>query len=119
MVTLIYFALLVVGFFFLVIRPQRARANAARALQSELAPGATIVTTSGLHGTVTDVSDDTVGLEIAPGVVVRFAKAAIGRIAQPVKPVDGSADTTTDTSTDATTGTVDPSDSVDQDAPRT
>lgn len=105
MVTLIYFALLVVAFFFLVIRPQRARANAARALQAELAPGSSVVTTSGLHGTVTDVADDTVGLEIAPGVTVRLAKAAVGRIAAPVKPVDPGADTT--------------SDSVDQDAPRT
>lgn len=113
MVTLIYFALLVVAFFFFVIRPQRARAHAARALQADLAPGTSVVTTSGLHGTVTDVSDDSIGLEVAPGVIVRFAKAAIGRISEPVKPVEEGVETGQNDSVDITP------DHVDLDHPRT
>lgn len=80
MPSLVLFALVLVAFFLLVVRPQRARARATALMQARLAPGAEIMTTSGLHGTVRELLDDAVLLEIAPGVTVRFAKAAVGRI---------------------------------------
>jgi preprotein translocase subunit YajC len=86
---LLPFALLVVAFYFLIIRPQRNRSRAADQLQARLAPGVEIMTTSGLHGTVTEITDDTVVLEVAPGVRVTFAKAAVGRIVtEDTTPVD-------------------------------
>ncbi len=60
----------------------RRRAQRERtALLTRLVPGAEIVTTSGLHGTVLEVSDDgPLVLQIAPGTDVRWEKLAVGRI---------------------------------------
>ena len=58
-------------------RAQRRRAE----MDQRLVPGAEVVTTSGLHGSVDEVDDDgTVLLEIAPGWVTRWEKAAVGRV---------------------------------------
>ncbi|CCH79970.1 Protein export protein SecD [Nostocoides japonicum T1-X7] len=57
---------------------QRKRQQQAVQLQSSIAVGDQVVTTSGLFGTVTQLSDATADLEIAPGVVVRWDRRAIG-----------------------------------------
>jgi preprotein translocase subunit YajC len=75
-----FFVLILVAFYLLIIRPQRSRAKAAQKLQESLVPGAEVMTTAGLYGTLTEVRDDSVLLEVSPGVTVRFAKAAVGRI---------------------------------------
>jgi preprotein translocase subunit YajC len=78
--SLLFFALILVAFYFLIIRPQRARARQAAQLQAGLAPGVEVMTTAGMFGTVVELSDDAVVLEVSPEVRVRFAKAAVGRI---------------------------------------
>ena len=80
MESLLFFALILVAFYFLIIRPQRNRARQAAQLQARLVPGVEIMTTAGMFGRVVEVLDDGVVLEISPGVQVRFAKAAVGRI---------------------------------------
>jgi len=72
--------LLVVLFYLLVLRPAQRRQRAAAAVVSALRPGAQVMTTAGLYGTVRSVDDDTVELEIAPGVVVRLIKQAVGKV---------------------------------------
>ena len=75
--------LLVLAFVVLVGLPMRARSRLAqqtRATQETLAVGAYVMTTSGLFGRVVEVADDTVELEVAPDVVVRWARAAIAEI---------------------------------------
>ena len=62
-----------------LILPQRRRQKAQQALISAVGVGASVMTTSGMYGTVTSVDDDVVGLEIADGVVIRIAKRAIAR----------------------------------------
>ena len=58
-------------------RQKRALAEAQR-LQSSLTNGDRVMTTSGLHGTVVDCTDETtVELEIAPGVRTTWLRAAI------------------------------------------
>jgi len=93
---LLPFALILVAFYLLILRPQRARARMAQQMQARLAPGVAVLTTSGIHATVAAVEDDVVVLEIAPGVLVRFAPAAIGRVLAD----DTSADDGEDTSDD-------------------
>lgn len=66
--------------YFLMIRPQQKRRREAQQMQSTLSPGDQIVTIGGLHGTVVEVDDDVVSLEISPGVDVRFARPAIARV---------------------------------------
>lgn len=77
---LLPFALILVAFYFLILRPQRSRARQAEQLQSRLAPGVEVMTTSGLFGTVRSIEDDTVRLEVSPGVTIKIVKAAVGRV---------------------------------------
>lgn len=102
MEALLPFALLLVAFYLLIIRPQRNRAKAAQSMQSRLAPGVEVMTTAGLFGTVVDVADDTVRVEVSPGVRVKFAKQAVGRIV--LEDGDGSADNADATGEDTSDG---------------
>ncbi|WP_204060877.1 preprotein translocase subunit YajC [Microbispora corallina] len=86
--------LLVVVFYFLLIRPQRKRQQEQAQMQNSLAPGARVMTTTGLFGTVVGLEDDDVLLEVAPGVQTRWVKGAIGRVLTPVDDVPGPADDT-------------------------
>ena len=76
--------MLLLGLFVLVYLNFAGRRRAQRRrleLDQRLVPGAEVVTTSGLHGSVDEVDDDgTVLLEIAPGWVTRWEKAAVARV---------------------------------------
>jgi len=75
------FPLLLLGavFYFLLIRPQRARAQQQRTLLSSLDQGDRVVTIGGFHGTINSVDEETLRVEIAPGTVVTLVKGAIAR----------------------------------------
>jgi len=75
-------------FYLLILRPSRNRQKQQQQLLNELTPGAQIMTTAGIFGTVTSVEDDEVTVEVAPGVVLRMVKAAVGRVVEPVAQVD-------------------------------
>lgn len=49
-------------------------------MQSAMGAGDEVITVGGLYGTVQAVEDDSVLLEIAPGVVTRYARAAISKV---------------------------------------
>lgn len=66
-------------FYFLILRPQRARAQQQQQLLSAVAAGDRVVTIGGFHGTVLGVDGETVRVEIAPGTIATLAKAAIAR----------------------------------------
>ncbi|WP_162891238.1 preprotein translocase subunit YajC [Aeromicrobium sp. A1-2] len=72
--------LLVVAFFFLVVRPARARQRAFLQTQSELAPGVRIMIASGLFGDIVALSDDTIELRIAENTVVTVNRQAVARV---------------------------------------
>lgn len=89
---LLFFALLIAGLYFLAIRPQRARAKALAQVRAQLTVGTRVMTAGGMHGTVAQLDDDdTVVLELAPGVPVRFASAAVVRILEPAPGTEGPA----------------------------
>jgi preprotein translocase subunit YajC len=75
--------LLLIGvvFYFLLIRPQNQRRRAQMEMQSSIEVGDEIVTTAGIYGTVTEIDDDygIVTLEVAPGMEVRFSRAAVAQ----------------------------------------
>jgi preprotein translocase subunit YajC len=88
-----FFAILALGLYLLLIRPQRSRAKAMAEVRAGIAVGARVMTTAGIHATVVEVEDETVLLEVAPGVHVRFATAAVVRVLEPtVSPADESAE---------------------------
>jgi preprotein translocase subunit YajC len=66
-----------------ILMPQRRRATTQQRMIDELKPGDYVVTAGGLYGTVADIGEDDLGLEVAPGVEVRVAKRAIGAVIPP------------------------------------
>jgi preprotein translocase subunit YajC len=89
-----YFPIIVLGLLaimlFVLPARQRKRMQAqAQAMQDSLVIGTPVMTTSGLHGTVAALGETTVDLEIAPGVVVTFARPAILEIRKPAAHSDG------------------------------
>jgi preprotein translocase subunit YajC len=86
--------------YLLLIRPARNRQRKALETRNQVEPGSEVTTTAGLIATVIAVDDDTVTLEIAPGVHSRFLKGAIARVNTPVDADDDepdAAETTPDT----------------------
>jgi len=64
-------------FYFLLIRPQQKKAKQHKELLGGLKKGDRVVSSGGLHGTVTGLTDDVVTMEIAPKVRVKVSRASI------------------------------------------
>jgi preprotein translocase subunit YajC len=64
-------------FMFFASRRQKRAMQATINLHESLRIGDQVQTTSGLHATIKRITDDTVDLEIAPGVVTTWVKLAI------------------------------------------
>ena len=82
--------LIIAAMYFLLIRPQSKRRREAAEMQAQLGPGDEVQTVGGLFGTVVAIDDEAVTIEAAPGVELRFARSAIGRVvnAQPAEAVE-------------------------------
>jgi preprotein translocase subunit YajC len=75
-------------FWLFIIRPASRRQRELGRMQSSLTVGDEIVLTSGVYGTVAQVEDDHVLVEIAPGVAIKVARGAVGTIATKVDQPD-------------------------------
>jgi len=73
----------------LLILPQQRRMRAHQAIVASLQEGDEVVTAGGVYGTIISVDDDTLAVEVAPGVVLRILRSAVS---QRIAPDDGSAD---------------------------
>ncbi len=73
---------MVVGFYFLLIRPQKKRANEHKALLEGLTGGDEVFLSSGIVGKITKISADSelISVEVADGVEIRIQKAAIAKV---------------------------------------
>jgi preprotein translocase subunit YajC len=78
--TLIFIALLVGAFYFLILRPQRRRQQAMQQTMRAISPGNRVMLASGLFGTVLSVGQRQVVLEISPGAELTVLKQAITKI---------------------------------------
>ena len=78
--TLIFIALLVAAFYFLILRPQRKRQQALQHTMNALSPGSRVMLGSGVFGTVLSVGPRQVVLEISPGAELTVLKQAISKI---------------------------------------
>ncbi len=95
---------------FLGVRRQKREAEKVADMQQSLKVGDRVTTTSGLYGTVVDVDDTSVDLEIAEDVVTTWLRAAIRDVR-----TDDAATTTAEDATTAETAEAAPA----QDAPAT
>ena len=66
--------------YFLMIRPQMKRAKEHKAMLDKLSRGDEVITSGGIAGTVTDIGDSFITVEVADGVRLRVQKAAIGNV---------------------------------------
>jgi preprotein translocase subunit YajC len=78
--TLIFIALLVAAFYFLILRPQRKRQQVLQQTMNSVSPGSRVMLGSGLFGTVVSVGPRQVVLEISPGAEITVLKQAISKI---------------------------------------
>ena len=68
----------------MLIRPQQQRVRSQRALLASLHVGDEVVTVGGLLGRIVSLDDDEASIETAPGVVMRFRRAAVsGLVGEP------------------------------------
>jgi preprotein translocase subunit YajC len=76
---LISLVLMVAIFYFLLIRPQQRRVRQQRELVQGLAVGDEVVTIGGMFGTIFEMDDESVTLDVGSGTRIRFVKQAIAR----------------------------------------
>jgi len=79
--SLVLIALMIVAFYFLILRPQKKRQQAIQQTLRSLAPGSRVLLGSGLFGTLVSIGDRQAVLEISPGVHLTVLKQAIIRTA--------------------------------------
>ncbi|MFF9981423.1 preprotein translocase subunit YajC [Streptomyces erythrochromogenes] len=99
LVTLLPFIVLI-GAMFLMTRSAKKKQQAAAQMRDQMTPGTGVRTIGGMYATVKEIGDDTVTLEVAPGVHAIYAKNAIGAVlddAEYNRIVHGIDDVTTDT----------------------
>jgi len=77
--TWLWLIVLVVAFYFLLIRPQRMRSKTQQDLLGNLQRGDEIVTVGGIFGKIKDVGADSIIITISSGVDVKISKSAIAR----------------------------------------
>ncbi|WP_267890208.1 preprotein translocase subunit YajC [Streptomyces sp. NRRL F-4489] len=78
-VTLLPFIVLI-GAMFLMTRSAKKKQQAAQQMRNEMQPGTGVRTIGGMYATVKEIHEDTVLLEVAPGVHAIYAKNAIGAV---------------------------------------
>jgi preprotein translocase subunit YajC len=89
MPTLVMFAAMFAIFYFLMIRPQQRQKSERERMLRAIKRGDRVVTSSGLFGTVTNLSDTTVTLRVADQVKLDFERGAIARVVEAQSEKDG------------------------------
>jgi preprotein translocase subunit YajC len=80
MLNFIILPLMIVVFYFLLIRPQQKRHKEHQAMLSKLGTGDEVVTAGGLLGRVVEVGDAFVTVEIADGVRIKVQRQQITQL---------------------------------------
>lgn len=69
--------LIIVVFYFFMIRPQMKKAKEHKKYIEELKVNDKIVTTSGIHGRIVEITDTTFLIDVGSGVKMRFDRTAV------------------------------------------
>ncbi|MCP2166627.1 preprotein translocase subunit YajC [Goodfellowiella coeruleoviolacea] len=88
---------------FLSARKQKRAMQDMQQMQNSLGPGDRVMTTSGLYGTVVETGEDTIDLEIAPGMVTTWVRAAVREKVNPTVDEDTEEETLSAEADDDTT----------------
>lgn len=85
---LLPFLLIILVFWFLVIRPARNQQKRLAQTQSSVQIGSEVMLGSGFYGRVVEIGDETLQLELAPGTAVRVARQAVVKVVTPEDQLD-------------------------------
>jgi preprotein translocase subunit YajC len=77
-VFLVYLVILALLFFVFIVVPQRRNNRLRYQMLATLVVGDTVLTTSGIYGTIRRLDPEDAALEIAPGLVITVVRNAIG-----------------------------------------
>jgi preprotein translocase subunit YajC len=77
-----FLPLIVIGFifYFLIYRPQKKRQKAREELVKQVEKGDKVITASGIHGTIAQVEETTVLLQVSDNTKIRIEKTALGTV---------------------------------------
>lgn len=74
---LITMGLIIVIFYFILIRPQRKQAKELKERQDALKPGDKVISAGGIYGIIREVQDEAVKMEVAPNTIIKIRKSQI------------------------------------------
>ena len=74
------FALILVVFYFLLVRPQQVKAREQQEMIDNLKMNDEIVTSGGLHGRIVKLGEKVLTVEIAPKVAIRVDRSSVGAV---------------------------------------
>lgn len=74
------FLLMFAVFYFLLIRPQQKRNKQRNQMLLSLEKGARVVTIGGIHGTIVELTDDTVVLKVNDATKITFDRSAVNSV---------------------------------------
>ena len=77
---IVFLVVMMGAMYFLMIRPQMKRAKEHRAMLEKLSRGDEVLTNGGIAGTVADIGDNFITVEVADNVRVRVQKGAIANV---------------------------------------
>ncbi len=77
MSNLFMIGMIVIVFYFFMIRPQMKKAKLEKQFKESIGKGDKVVTIGGVHGKITEVQDKTFTLEIADNVRIKIEKSAV------------------------------------------
>ncbi len=78
------FLLIIVVFYFLLIRPNQNKQKVWQQMLSDLKPGDKVTTTGGMRGTIVALRDDAVQLRLPPdNIKIEVVKSAIASVTTP------------------------------------
>jgi preprotein translocase subunit YajC len=78
--TVIMIGLIVVLFYFLIIRPQNKKQKEMQKMLASLKKNDKVVTIGGIHGTITQVKENTIILKVDDNVTMQFSRSAISSL---------------------------------------
>jgi preprotein translocase subunit YajC len=74
---LVFIGIIFVIFYFLIIKPQQTQRKKHQEFLSNLKKGDKVITSSGIWGVISDITDDTITLKVDTNTKIKFTKETI------------------------------------------
>jgi len=74
---LVFIGIIFVIFYFLIIKPQQTQRKKHQEFLASLKKGDKVITSSGIWGTISEISDDTITLKVDANTKIKFSKDAV------------------------------------------